>query len=148
MFNNDINWKQEKYSNPTQDAIDRINDRIKDKITYYVDGEIIEFYKKLKSNQDVHIYITENNFNVVYNQWKNEVKFKEQIKDEQELINLFLADILNNTKYKKSVISNMEEHTLFGTYKIGAKEEDDEQDLIREGTNLSKYEIKKCNSLS
>lgn len=142
MYNNDINWKQEKPSNPTKDAIDRINDRIRDKITYYIDDEIIEFYKKLKKKQDIQIDITENNFNVVYNQWKNEVKFKEEVKDEQDLINLFLADLLNNTKYKKSVISNVEEHTLFGTYKIGTKEEDGEQDLIREGTNLSKYEIK------
>lgn len=142
MYNNDINWKQEKPSNPTKDAIDRINDRIRDKITYYIDDEIIEFYKKLKKKKDIQIDITENNFNVVYNQWKNEVKFKEQVKDEQDLINLFLADLLNNTKYKKSVISNVEDHTLFGTYKIGTKEEDGEQDLIREGTNLSKYEIK------
>ena len=32
MYNNDINWKEEKPSNPTKDAIDRINDRIQSKI--------------------------------------------------------------------------------------------------------------------
>ncbi|MBR3628762.1 MAG: hypothetical protein IKN42_07990, partial [Elusimicrobia bacterium] len=39
MYNNDINWNKEKPSNPTQDAIDRINDRIKNKITYYKNDE-------------------------------------------------------------------------------------------------------------
>lgn len=142
MYNNDINWNAEKPSNPTKDAIDRINDRIKNKITWYIDDEIKEFYKLLKKKQNIQIDITENNFNIVYDQWKNEVKFKEQVQDEQDLINLFLADLLNNTKYKKSVFSDIEDHTLFGSYKVGVKEDDGEQNLIREGTNLSKYEIK------
>ena len=69
MYNNDINWKAERASSPTKDAIDRINDRIKDKIILYKNDEIKEFYKLLKANQN-SINITENNFNVVYNQWK------------------------------------------------------------------------------
>ena len=141
MYNNDINWNSEKASLPTKDAVDRINDRIKGRVTVYVNDEIKEFYKKLKSGLDVEIDITENNFNVVYNQWKNEIHFKEKIEDEQDLINLFLVDILNGTKYKKSIFTDIEENTLFGTVKIGEKEEDTEQDLIREGTNLSHYEI-------
>ena len=148
MYNNDINWNKEKPSNPTQDAIDRINDRIKNKITYYKNDEIKEIYNLLKKNQDIQINITENNFNVVYNHWTNEVKFKEQIQDEQDLINLFLVDLLNNTKYKKSVISDIKEHTLFGTYTIGMKEEDGEQDLIREGTNLNNYTIMYVNEVA
>lgn len=148
MYNNDINWNKEKPSNPTQDAIDRINDRIKNKIRHYENEEIKEFYNLLKKNQDIQINITENNFNVVYNHWKNEVKFKEQIQDEQDLINLFLVDLLNNTKYKKSVFSDIKEHTLFGTYTIGIKEEDSEQDLIREGTNLNNYTIMYVNDVA
>jgi len=148
MYNNDINWNKEKPSNPTQDAIDRINDRIKNKIRHYENEEIKEFYNLLKKNQDIQINITENNFNVVYNHWKNEVTFKEQIQDEQDLINLFLVDLLNNTKYKKSVFSDIKEHTLFGTYTIGIKEEDSEQDLIREGTNLNNYTIMYVNDVA
>ena len=129
MYNNDINWTSEKPSNPSKDAIDRINDRIKGRITFYVNDEIKEFYKKLKNGLDVEIDITENNFNVVYNQWKNEIQFKENISDEQDLINLFLVDILNGTKYKKTV------------YVENALIKDTEQELIHEGTNLSHYEI-------
>ena len=102
MYNNDINWKAERASSPTKDAIDRINDRIKDKIISYKNDEIKEFYKLLKANQN-SINITENNFNVVYNQWKQEVRFNEDFIDEQELINLFLVDMLNGTKYEESI---------------------------------------------
>ncbi|MBQ6269638.1 MAG: hypothetical protein IJK61_05885 [Bacteroidetes bacterium] len=125
MYNNDINWKAERASSPTKDAIDRINDRIKNKIISYKNDEIKEFYKLLKANQN-SINITENNFNVVYNQWKQEVRFNEDFIDEQELINLFLVDMLNGTKYEKSVTDD---------YKY-------EQDLIREGTNLINYSLK------
>ncbi|MBO7370510.1 MAG: hypothetical protein J6U11_05640, partial [Campylobacter sp.] len=75
MYNNDINWKSEKPSNPTKDAIDRINDRINDKIIKYKNDEIREFYRLLKIGEDTEIQITEKNFNVVYNEWKNEIKF-------------------------------------------------------------------------
>ena len=44
MYNNDINWKSEKASSPTKDAVDRINDRIKSKITIFKNEEIREFY--------------------------------------------------------------------------------------------------------
>ena len=145
MFNNDFNWQAEKANNPSKDAIDRINDRIQGKITRYKNDEIKEFYKNLKSGSDVEIKITEKNFNIVYNQWKNEVIFTKEIKDEQDLINLFLVDILNGTRYKKSFYSDIEENTLFGAVKTGIKENETEQDLIREGTNLSHYEITHIN---
>ncbi len=133
MYNNDINWNSEKPSMPTKDAIDRINDRIYGKITIYKNDEIKEFYRLLKTDGETVISITEKNFNVVYNQWKNEVLFREKILDEQDLINLFLVDILNGTKYKKSFISDdMNNAELF---------ENQEQDLIREGTNLSHYKL-------
>ena len=132
MYNNDINWTAEKASTPTQDAIDRINDRIKGKITIYKNEEIKEFYRLLKQNKDTSIDITESNFNVVYSQWKNEITFKEQIKDEQDLINLFFVDILNGANYKKQV------ETDFGIV---------EQDLIREGTHLSNYSIMYVNGV-
>lgn len=128
MYNNDINWKAERASSPSKDAIDRINDRIKDKITTFENEEIKEFYALLKTNQNIVIDITEKNFNVVYNQWKNDVKFKEVISDEQDLINLFLVDVLNNTNYKKKYYNPLlsDEVTV---------------DLIREGTNLSQYQL-------
>ena len=141
MFNNDFNWVAEKANNPSKDAIERINDRIQGKITQYKNDEIKEFYKNLKSGASAQIKITEKNFNIVYNQWKNEILFNEEIKNEQDLINLFLVDILNGTRYKKSFYSDIEENTLFGAVKTGVKEEETEQDLIREGTNLSCYKI-------
>lgn len=130
MYNNDINWKAEKPSSPSKDAVDRINDRLRGKITAYVNDEINDFYRKLKAGGDTLIEITEKNFNVVYNQWKNEVRFREKIGDEQDLINLFLVDILNGTKYERSVC-----------VEIGGERQVTEQPLIREGTNLSHYKM-------
>lgn len=141
MYNNDINWKSEVPSHPTKDAIDRINDRIKNKITRYINEEIVELYKRIKKDQDVQFDITEDNVENVYNHWKNEISFRENVSDEQDLINLFLIDILNGTTYKKSFYEDIEENTLFGKEKTGTREVDTENDLIREGTNLSKYSI-------
>lgn len=42
MFNNDINWEAETASEPSQDAIDRINDRIRGKITPFIGKDIHE----------------------------------------------------------------------------------------------------------
>ena len=139
MYNNDINWSAEKPSNPTKDAIDRINDRVRGKITRFRNEEIKEFYDSFKKNHETQINITEKNFTVVYNLWKNEVKFKEAIEDEQDKINLFLVDLLNGTKYKKSIITDIVDHTLFDNVKVGEKEEDTDEPLIREGTNLGSY---------
>ena len=143
MYNNDINWASEKPSNPTKDAIDRINDRVRDKVKRFRNEEIREFYDIFKKNQETSISITERNFNVVYNQWKNEVRFRESIDDEQDRINLFLVDLLNGTTYKKSVYKDIYERTLFDTVKIGVKEEDTDEPLIREGTNLRNYVMMK-----
>ena len=139
MYNNDINWVSEKPSNPTKDAIDRINDRVRGKIKRFRNEEIKEFYNNFKKNQVTTINITEKNFNVVYNLWKNEVHFKESIDDEQDRINLFLVDLLNGTTYKKSIYKSIYEQTLFDTVKLGEKEEDTDEPLIREGTNLRNY---------
>lgn len=138
MYNNDFNWEKEKASTPTKDAIDRINDRLKGRMTLYRNDEIKAFYELLKRGKDTAIHITENNFNVVYNQWKSEIKFTKTIENEQELINLFLVDILNGTRYKKSIYNEFGEDALLRLPNTG---EDSEQDLIREGTNLSSYEI-------
>ena len=140
MYNNDINWKEEKASNPSRDAIDRINDRVKGKITKYKNEDIKEFYKLLKSKKNTSINITEKNYIVVYNQWKNEVQFVEKIQDEQDLINLFLIDLLNGTKYKKTIYQDYEDRSLFETIKK-EREVESEQDLIREGTNLNSYRL-------
>lgn len=143
MYNIDINWAAEKPSNPTKDAIDRINDRVKGKITRFKNEEIKEFYDNFKKNKETTINITEKNFSVVYNLWKNEVRFKERIDDEQDRINLFLVDLLNGTKYKKSIITDIIDRTLFDSIKVGEKEEDTDEPLIREGTNLSNYVMMK-----
>ena len=135
MYNNDCNWSEEKASNPSKDAIDRINDRIQGKTTMFLNGEIREIYEQLKKNDEAFITITEKNINVVYNLWKNEVSFQENISDEQDLINLFLVDILNGTTYKRKIF---DENALI---------KETEQELIREGTRLSQYTIMYQNGL-
>ncbi len=132
MYNNDINWKAEKPSNPTKDAIDRIWDRIQNKIQEYRNDEIAELAKQLLNAQDIKIKITVTNINIIYNAWKNSVEFKFEgnlIQNEQDLINIFLVDALDGAKYKKKVIEGM-----FG---------ENEQQLIREGVYLNKYVIEK-----
>ena len=80
---------------------------------------------------------------MIYNLWKNEVRFKEKIEDEQDRINLFLVDLLNGTKYKRSFFTDIIDRTLFDEIKVGEKEVDSEEPLIREGTNLSNYVMMK-----
>lgn len=132
MFNNDFNWQAEKASMPTADAINRINDRLHNKITRYKNNEIKEFYKNLKTGNGSQIQITAQNFNVVYNEWKNEIQFIESVKDEQEIINLFLIDILNGAVYTEESIESV----------LGVEQKRTEP-LIREGTNLSFYKLQK-----
>lgn len=143
MYNNDINWASETPSNPSTDAADRINDRIKGKLTRYQEEQIKELYHNLLSGEGSEIQITERNINVVYNQWKATIKFAREIKDEQELINLFLIDILNGTKYEGQVKADVTQPTLFGPEKIGEKYVGTGLPLFREGTNLSKYELRR-----
>ncbi len=141
LYNNDINWGKERPSSPTRDAIDRICDRLHGRISVYRGEEIAELYSRLKKGQNAAIEITTRNFNMVYRGWKAAVHFREPVGDEQDLINLFLVDMLKGTHYKKSVYHDIEDHTLFGKVKLGEREEDGDQDLIREGTNLSQYRI-------
>ncbi|MBR1785278.1 MAG: hypothetical protein IJ760_07595 [Bacteroidales bacterium] len=141
LYNNDFNWAAERPSSPTRDAVDRINDRLRGRTTTYHADEIDELYTLLKRGQAATIAITERNMSIVYNQWKQEVRFREQVPDEQDMINLFLVDILNGTRYKRSVYTDINDHTLFGAVKVGEREHESDQDLIREGTNLSHYRI-------
>ena len=131
MYNNDINWKQEKPSMPSFDATNRINDRLIGNIITYTNEEIKLFFDNLLINNDIKINITLNNIQTIYNDWKNNITFKKEIKNEQDLINLFLVDILNGTKYEKIVKE-----------KILDKEEIiKEKQLIREGIDLNKYKL-------
>lgn len=143
MYNNDINWDKEKPSDPSTLAINSINDRLYGRITEYRNENIKEFYNDLKRNKNVQINITEKNVISVFKQWKECVKFRRDIKDEQDMINLFLVDLLNGTKYHDSVLEEIKENTLFGSVKKGEKEVDSWRLLINEGTNLYNYEIKK-----
>ena len=94
MYHNDINWNKEKRSNPSDDAVTHIYNRIKNHLIIYTNDEIFGFYKSLISQKDLSINITVKNFNTVYNEWKNEIEFKESTENEQELICLFFVDIL------------------------------------------------------
>lgn len=130
MFNNDFHWESETPSTPTRDAIDRINDRLKQsaKIIKYQNDEIKEFYANLLKREDLEISITLKNMITIFHAWKESIKFKNGIKNEQILINLFLVDMLNNTKYKDSLII------------VGA-DLGSQKPLIREGTDLNAFSI-------
>ncbi len=130
MFNNDFHWESETPSTPTRDAIDRINDRLRQsaKIIKYVNNEIKEFYANLLKRGDLEISITLKNMITIFHAWKKALTFKNEIKNEQTLINLFLVDMLNNTKYKDSLI-------ILGT-DLGSQ-----KPLIREGTDLNAFSV-------
>ncbi|WP_213272996.1 hypothetical protein [Campylobacter vulpis] len=131
MFNKDFHWESETPSTPTRDAIDRINDRLKQsaKIIKYQNDEIKEFYTNLLKRENLEITITLKNMITIFHAWKESIKFENEIKNEQILINLFLIDMLNNTKYRDSLI-------IVGT------EMGDSKPLIREGTDLNAFEVK------
>jgi hypothetical protein len=142
MYNNDINWSAETASDPSQDAVDRINDRIRGRVTVYRDDDIHALYASLRKGRGTEIQITLKNFGVVYNEWKNTIHFEREEKDEQELINLFLVDILDGTKYEEAVKDSMSDATpnLFS----GQWTESSPRGFMHEGTNLGKYELEKC----
>lgn len=145
IYNNDINWSKEIPSKPSKDAIDRINDRITNKVTRYINEDIKALYKNLRDGNGTAILITESNINVVYNEWKNAVKFRDDIKDEQVLVNIFLADILNGTKYEIKTLKDVKERTLFGDFVVGKKSVGTGKPFLREGTDMYKYVIEKYN---
>lgn len=121
MYNNDINWERERASDPSKDAINRINDRVAGRVkTFIGEGEIKAAYAQIKKGKDAVINITERNFIVIYNHWRQEIKFYERIDDEQDYINLFLVDLLNRETYANAKT---------------------DIELIREGTNLLNYRI-------
>lgn len=123
MFAPEVKWDAEKPSDPSDDAVYHLNNRVSDKITSYKgDEEVAAFCKEFKKSKQTSIKITYKNCRLVYSQWKSEVKFGRSNIDEQEMIDLFLADMLNNENYKE---------------KIGAFE----QDLIRNNTNISLYDV-------
>ena len=151
MYNNDINWAAETPSDPSVDAVERINDRVHGRVTVYYNDDIHELYTSLRKGRGTEIQITSKNFSVVYNEWKNTIHFEREEKDEQELINLFLVDILNGTKYEDVVKDGMAdaesedgkhnaEPTLFGNGNASRTT----QGFMHEGTNLGKYELEKC----
>ena len=128
MFNNDINWKGERPSEPTIDAVNRINDRLKGKIATYKNDEIKEFVKKLLNGENTQIEITTKNMVSVFSNWKQQVEFCEDIKNEQEFIYLFLTDLAKGEKYNKKV-----KNAMGAEYEIS---------LIKQNTDLAKYELK------
>ena len=132
MFNNDINWKGERPSEPTIDAVNRINDRLKGKIATYKNEEIKEFVKKLLNGENTQIEITTKNMVSVFSNWKKQVEFCEDIKNEQEFIYLFLTDLAKGKKYEKKV--KIFNSTTTGDYET--------KPLIATGTDLAKYELK------
>ena len=131
MFNNDFHWESETPSTPTRDAIDRINDRLKQsaKIIKYQNDEIKEFYANLLKREDLEISITLKNMITIFYAWKEAIKFKNEIKNEQTLINLFLVDIIKGDKYEKKAKSG-EQGVLFK-----------DEFLVREGTDLNAFSI-------
>ena len=123
LFCPEVKWHAEKPSEPTDDAVNHLNDRVEEKITKYKgEEEISAFWQGFKKTKQTSIKITAKNCKFVYAQWKTEVKFERSHIDEQELVDLFLADMLNNANYK-------EKNGCF------------EQDLIRNNTNISLYKI-------
>jgi len=125
LYNNDINWAKETPSNPTADAIARINDRISGRLTEYKGEEIAEYFKALAKGKETQINITRKNFTAIYHQWEKEISFGKKI-DEQDKINLYIVDILNGTKYE-----DVAKERLFSVgFKI-------------EGTEINAYEIEK-----
>ncbi|EAL3905679.1 hypothetical protein A0Y88_02780 [Campylobacter upsaliensis] len=131
MFNNDFHWESETPSTPTRDAIDRINDRLRQsaKIIKYVNNEIKEFYANLLKREDLEISITLKNMITIFHAWKEVIKFKNEIKNEQILINLFLVDIIKGGKYEKKAKSG-EQGVLFK-----------DEFLVREGTDLNAFSV-------
>lgn len=146
MYNNDINWRAETPSKPSGDAVVHINERLKGRVTTYCGDDIRTLYQQLRDGRGAEILITERNFNVVYEQWKAAVRFRHPVKDEQEVINLFLTDILNGTEYSRQVVEDVNVPTLFGRVKTGERRVDTGEPLFREGTNLSKYKLRSLNA--
>ena len=124
MYHNDVNWNKENRSKPSADAIYHIYNRIQSKLTIYKNDEIKLFIHNLMQKKNLSINITIKNFNVIFNNWKNEIKFEDAIENEQELISLFFVDILNNTKYENKVKAD-----FFAS------------PVSFEGTDLNNYEI-------
>ena len=123
LFCPEVKWHAEKPSEPTDDAVYHLNNRVADKIiSYKGEEEISAFWREFKKSKQTAIKITAKNCKFVYCQWKNEVKFDRNDINEQEKVDLFLADMLNNANYKE---------------KNGFLE----QDLIRNNTNISLYKV-------
>lgn len=70
IFNNNVGWRHEVSNVPTFDAVNRINDRLKGKITIYKNEEIKEFVKKLLNGENTQIEITTKNMVSVFSNWK------------------------------------------------------------------------------
>ena len=123
MFAPEVKWDAERPSSPSDDAVFHLNNRVANKISSFKgEDEITAFFKEFKKSKQTTIKITYKNCRLVYNHWKAEVKFLRSDIDEQEMVDLFLADMLNNQKYKD----------IDGAF---------EQDLIRNNTNICYYSV-------
>ena len=127
MGNNDINWRSETPSQPTQFAIENINGRLKGKITTYKNEEIKEFYKHLYNNEETNIQITLKNIKLVFEYWKQRVKFNPEPENEKKQVYLFITDLIKGTRYEKDYI---DEFGQPNTMKI-----------ITDKMDLSKYKL-------
>lgn len=142
MYNNDIKWDKETPSKPSKDAIVHINNRVRGKITSFKNEQIKEFYKKLVEQGEISINITSKNVHTVYDQWRSEVKFIEEIPDEQKVITLFLVDMLNGANYMEKYIEEYEiEADIWGNKKKLKRIVNTGRPLLNEGTELSHYTI-------
>lgn len=123
MFAPEVKWDAERPSSPSDDAVFHLNNRVANKISSFKgEDEITAFFKEFKKSKQTTIKITYKNCRLVYNHWKAEVRFLRSDIDEQEMVDLFLADMLNNQKYKD----------MDGAF---------EQDLIRNNTNICYYSV-------
>ena len=110
-----------KAQRPSDDAVYHLNNRVAERIiSYKGEDEIMAFWREYKKSKQTTIKITYKNCRLVYSQWRSEVSFTKKGINEQELVNLFLADMLNKVKYTRRE----------GMFNIP---------LIREGTNLNCY---------
>lgn len=121
MFAPEVKWDSEKPSDPSDDAVYHLNNRVAERIiSYKGEDEIMAFWREYKKSKQTTIKITYKNCRLVYSQWRSEVSFTKKGINEQELVNLFLADMLNKVKYSRRE----------GMFNVP---------LIREGTNLNCY---------
>ena len=132
LYNDDINWDSEKPSNPSEDAINRINDRISGNVQHYREDirvkednrlthEIRDFINSLFNSSNTKTDIKANNILTVFNEWKSYNFFK-GVDTDTLLVELFLTDIRGNNEFdiKKTLAKK-------GIHEFGTKSFYDEE---------------------